>query len=166
MGGKKPIIIPGIRYGYLVLTGAYFPGWGSGKNKVYAKVECICDCGKVTLKGLSNLTLGQLKSCSSKCPYTSNSTHGLTRDENGKITKEYKAWNNMINKCNNPRHNKYFRILRKVNTYHESLSTPEGFLKIMGRAPSKYHRLARINKNGDYEPGNVHWYLPINRKSN
>lgn len=164
MGMTSPTIIPGTRYGYLVLTGVYIPGYRDGKKQIYAKTECICDCGNISLKQLSQVKRGYIKCCSHKCPYYVGITHGLSMDENSKLSKEYQAWYNMIRRCDNLEDHSYPSVGGRGISYHESLSTIEGFWNIMGEAPSKYHKFMRIDKDGDYEPGNVHWYLASGRK--
>jgi hypothetical protein len=164
MGRTAPTIIEGTQYGHLTTTGVYIPSCTNGVKWIPAKVECICDCGNISLKKLDHLTSGKTKSCSKKCPYFGHITHGLSREGNRKVTKEYMAWHNMITKCNNPKHISYPWIGGIGITYHDSLSTMEGFWEIMGKAPSKYHIFMRIDKDGDYEPGNVHWYLASKKK--
>lgn len=166
MGRTAPTIKTGTRYGSLVLTGVYIPYYMDGKKKINPKVECICDCGNISLKFLCNLKSGSIKSCSDKCLYSVYIHHGLSKDENSKHSKEYQAWHNMIARCTNPEHKSYPHIGGRGITYHESLSTMEGFWEVMGKAPSKYHRFLRIDKDGDYEPGNVHWYLASKKKGN
>lgn len=166
MGRTAPTIKTGTRYGSLVLTGVYIPYYMDGKKKINPKVECICDCGNISLKQLGALKNGQTKCCSAKCCYFGNITHGLSSDENSKRTKEYAAWIQMKHRCDSPKHISYPYIGGKGITYHESLSTIEGFWEVMGKAPSKSHRLARIDKDGDFESGNVHWYLASKKKGN
>lgn len=166
MARPIPTIMPGTRYGHLVTTGIYIPYSKDGKKRIYGKVECICDCGNISLKPLINLKCGNTKSCSPQCRYFVSITHGLSADENGKNTKEYNAWSQMKERCDNPKNISYPYTGGKGITYHESLSTIEGFWDVMGKAPSKYHRFTRIDKDGDYEPGNVHWYLSSKWKGN
>lgn len=162
---KPPTIIPGTRYGSLVATGNYIPGYTDENNKrLQGIVECKCDCGSISYKQFGNLNSGKVCSCSYKCPYGIYKAHGLTYDENGKNSKEYHAWNRMIRSCDNPKHKDYRYNGGKGITYHESLSTIQGFWKVMGKAPSKYHRLTRIDRDGDFEPGNVHWYCASTRR--
>lgn len=165
MGRTSPTIIAGTHYGHLVTTGKYIRGRNSiGEGYIEATLECICDCGNVTYKKLGSLKNKGTKSCSKKCPYFVNVKHGFSRKENNKQPKEYMAWRSMIYVCDNPRHYGYAKTGKMGITYHESLKTIEGFLKIMGRAPSKYHRFSRIDKSGDFEPGNIHWYLASEKK--
>ncbi len=165
---RPALIVPaGKRYGNLVTTGVYIPSYMDLNKRVPASVECRCDCGRTSFKQLSNLKRPGKISCGSSCSYYTNNnatTHGLSKDEMGKESKEYRAWQNMISCCLNPESRGFQYIGKKGITYHESLSTIEGFMEVMGRSPSKYHRLTRIDKEGNFEPGNVHWYCPATRR--
>lgn len=163
--GRNPITInSGIRYGHLVTTGGYVPSRVVDKKMISSQVQCICECGCICSKAMHNLTSGQTNCCGNKCIYFVHFKHGKSYTTNGKAPKEYTAWVNMLNVCNNPNYQSYKYIGAKGITYHESFSTIEGFLEIIGKAPSKYHRFSRIDKDRDFEPGNVHWYLANKRK--
>lgn len=161
----RPIIIPGTRYGHLVTTGVYISGY-TDKNcgVIRSTLECKCDCGIITYKQLSELKKGNTKSCSKKCPYSGKISHGLAKSYPRKKAKEYQAWITMKFNCDNPNATTYKYYGGKGITYHDSLSTIQGFLEVMGFAPSKYHRFTRIDKEGDFEPGNIHWYLADGKK--
>lgn len=162
MGTLAPTIIPDTRYGNLVTTGVYIPNYMDGNKRIFAQVECKCDCGSITYKQLNKLKKGQAKSCGVECPYFLLKIHGHSIGK--KKTKEYLAWCSMKERCDYPKHNRYQYCGGKGISYHESIYTFKGFLEVMGKAPSKYHQLTRIDKEGDFEPGNVHWYLPIRKK--
>jgi hypothetical protein len=74
------------------------------------------------------------------------------------LRKEYLAWRNMIGRCSEPRHNRFDRYGgRGIKVCERWLRNFVAFLNDVGRAPSPRHTLGRINNDGDYEPGNVHW---------
>lgn len=161
---KAPTIIPGTRYGHLVTTGSYITRQYYSNKKISAKVECKCDCGNITNVYFWKLRDNTTTCCGYSCVYSKRYRHYLCVDENGKRTKEYIAHYNMKNSCTNPASITYKYVGAKGITIHESLSTIEGFLEVLGDAPSKYHRLIRIDKEGDFEPGNVQWYLADGKK--
>jgi hypothetical protein len=74
------------------------------------------------------------------------------------LRKEYLAWVNMIGRCSDPRHNRFDRYGgRGIKVCEKWLRNFIAFLNDVGRAPSRKHTLGRIDNDGDYEPGNVHW---------
>lgn len=163
-GKAAPIIIPGTRYGNLVTTGIYVKGYTFDNKKISNKVECKCDCGNITYTKFSHLQNGNTKSCGSSCIYRGHIKHNLSKDEVGKYTKEFKAWCRLRIRCNNPKIDFYELYGGKGITYSKEFETITSFIDNFGYAPSKYHRFIRIDKEGNYEPGNVKWNLRNRRK--
>jgi len=69
----------------------------------------------------------------------------------------YSAWCHMIQRCTDPKNNRYkyygalgVRVARHWLTF-------TNFLEDMGPRPSPQHSLSRIADSGDYKPGNVVW---------
>src|ERR1051325_8472865 len=61
-------------------------------------VSCRCECGNILTVSVENLTTNHTQSCGclhKEQTSNANRTHGLTR------THLYRAWRNMINRCNN-----------------------------------------------------------------
>jgi hypothetical protein len=77
-------------------------------------------------------------------------------------TKEYQAWQNMLQRCQNTKHPSYPRYggrgISVCELWTESFSA---FLTDIGPAPSARHSLDRTDNDGGYEPGNCRWVLPI-----
>lgn len=79
-------------------------------------------------------------------------THGM------RISKEYEAWQHMIQRCTNPNNHAYksyggrgIRVCKRWLKF-------ENFIKDVGLAPSKLHTLDRYPDNdGHYKPVNVRW---------
>ena len=147
------------KFGTLTLTGNYH--YKQYPSRPSIEVECICECGNIVFKQFNVLRSGLVLTCGGNCPYCMRRIHSHTKNMNGKIitTKEYKAWNNIKLACNVKTSNTYKYVGALGITYCDEFETFKGFLNIMGLAPSKYHRLTRIDKSGDYEPGNLEWKL-------
>ena len=81
--------------------------------------------------------------------------HGHSR-KNGKTSLEYKSWEGMKSRCNNPNYDRYHnyggRGIKVCERWHDF----RNFYKDMGkRLPDL--TLDRIDNSGDYEPGNCEW---------
>lgn len=124
-------------------------------------VECKCSCGNFLTARLSSLLSGNTKSCGClrKEAATDSASkrikHGHTL---GRMTKEYSAWSMMLQRCYNPKDEKYKSYNKRGIIVCDRWKTSfVNFLKDMGKKPSPFHRLYRRNINGNYEPDNCRW---------
>src|SRR5437764_707428 len=82
-------------------------------------------------------------------------------------TVEYKAWQNMKDRCYNPHYQHYSRYGgRGITVCEKWLNSFKAFLLDVGHRPSSTHSLDRINNNGHYEPTNVKWSTHIEQHNN
>jgi len=73
---------------------------------------------------------------------------------------EFTAWAHMRSRCKNSNSQYYFRYGgRGVKVCKEWDKSFSSFLADMGKRPSIWHSLERINLDGDYEPSNCKWAL-------
>lgn len=76
----------------------------------------------------------------------------------GPVMPEYIVWCGMKARCHNPNHTNYknygARGVIVCGRWRESFAS---FLADVGQRPSAKHSLDRIDRLGDYEPGNVRW---------
>ncbi len=143
-------------------TGQVFNNWviiSQAPNNRHNKRMwlCQCGCGKIKTVMQIHLTSGDSKNCGCirHLKFGSRSyVHGEAKSNKTK-TKEYRTWNGMLTRCNNPKH-KDFKIYggRGVKVLFKSFKE---FLNCVGRAPSEKHSIDRINPFGNYENGNVRW---------
>ena len=83
--------------------------------------------------------------------------------KNGQTKHElYSVWINMKTRCynNNSRSFKTYGK-RGIKICDQWLHSFETFVNDVGERPSKIHQLDRINNDGNYEPNNVRWVLPV-----
>jgi len=91
--------------------------------------------------------------------------HGHTRT--GRVSKEYRSWAHMINRCHCPTNQDYHRYggkgIRVCDRWRRSFAD---FLADVGPAPSPKHSIDRIDSNGNYEPSNCRWATQIEQLRN
>ena len=116
---------------------------------------CACECGRLCFVRSTCLTRGYTSSCgclkSEKVAKWNidRSTHGAIK------TPEYWAYKGAKGRCTNPKNQSYEDygargIQFRFNSFQE-------FLEEVGKRPSSYHSLDRINNDGHYEKGNLRW---------
>lgn len=129
----------------------------SDPNHNGARWICLCDCGNETLVTSWRLTAGRTKSCGCIGRLSAHRVrHGHAR--NGKQTRIYWIWLDMIERCERPRHAAFAdyggRGIKVCTRWRQDFRT---FLADVGERPSPQHTLDRRNVDGDYEPDNVRW---------
>lgn len=82
-------------------------------------------------------------------------------------TTEYRIWGHMKDRCSNPRSHAYPDYGgRGIVVCADWVASFENFFAYLGKRPSRLHTLDRINNDGNYEPGNVRWALPLVQQRN
>lgn len=72
-----------------------------------------------------------------------------------------------IQRCHNPKNAGYRHYGGRGITVHEAWrANVRAFVKHVGRKPTEFHSLDRIDNDGNYEPGNVRWATGKEQGSN
>ena len=138
----------------------------SGGQVVY---RCHCDCGKEKVIRSNNLRSGNTKSCGC-LNATSALKHGSTASH--KVTREYKTWCGMKERCMNQKKECYKNYGgRGIKVCDEWLHSFENFLAYL-KANKMYPKPVGMsldrypNNDGNYEPGNIRWATSSQQRQN
>lgn len=126
------------------------------------RVECLCDCGTIKDYRYNHVKTGNIKSCG--CFLKNNpgaKTHAMSE------FKEYKIWTDIKKRCYNKKAWNYMyyggRGIKMCFRWDESF---KNFYEDMGKRPSDYHSIDRIDNDGDYEPNNCKWVTKKEQANN
>lgn len=155
------------------LSGQVFSRWSvvsyAGMHpKNGAMWNCRCECG--TERAVLGKYLWTAKSHSCGCYNLDriverNTKHGFAPRK--RKTAEYETWERMRGRCLNPANPRFhYYGGRGVTICPSWLDSFEAFLADMGPRPTPKHSIDRINNDGNYEPSNCRWALPIVQQNN
>ncbi len=163
MPGRGPSIV-GLVAGRLTVVAEAEPGPPPRYRRHYT---CRCSCGNVVRRSAVELKNGKSKSCGclllegrrQRAFIHGESLHGDTR--------EYRAWNNIKERCYNPNNPAYADYGARGITMDEEWRTSYTvFLAAVGRCPSPELTLDRIDNDRGYVPGNVRWATRLVQNNN
>ncbi len=129
---------------------------------------CRCSCGKEKNVTGKQLRGGQVVSCGCYMRTHAAKTflkHGFgsTKDR----VPEYESWSGMIQRCTNPKNAKYPRYGgRGITVCDRWRGSFEFFLSDMGFKPTPAHSIDRKDNDGNYDPDNCRWAIPIEQARN
>lgn len=124
--------------------------------------ECQCDCGKIIVTKGNSLRNGETKSCGclkQEVLKKMATKHGMSK------MAAYKSWVCMLDRCNNPKNNRYhdwggrgIRVCRRWLTF-------ENFFEDMGERPEGMS-IERINNNLGYFKANCEYATSVTQNRN
>lgn len=123
---------------------------------------CRCDCGTEKVCTSASLKTGHTKSCGcllDEKRSLNTRTHGMSN------TREYRTWLAIANRCMNPNQDNFQDYGGRGISRCERWSTFENFYSDMGPCPEGFS-IERIDRDGNYEPGNCIWADRITQARN
>lgn len=131
--------------------------------------KCLCSCGNYSTATYGSLKHNRTKSCGcyNQELRINRATHGQAG--RGKYpTAEYRAWQNMKNRCTNKKLKCYpdygGRGIAVCERWQDSF---ESFFSDMGKRPTRRHSLDRFpDTNGNYESSNCRWATKKQQQQN
>lgn len=161
------------RFGRLTLIGEAAPNFDCNGGMI-RHANFACDCGEVRRIKVASVKSGATKSCGCLHKDTAAALaqatclkHGDARL--GRRAPEYGIHQAMLNRCFNPKVERYAAYGGRGITVCAEWQGAGGyqrFLAHIGRRPSAEHSLDRIDPDGDYRPGNVRWAVKETQANN
>lgn len=159
--------ITGQRFARLLVLHEEARVTASGHRTRVCQVQC--DCGSVFFAAKNNITGSKTKSCGCLQRGLTASrfrTHGeCSGPHRSHRTPEYRTWRRIIESCEKESLPVYQRIgalgVRVSPQWRAEFSQ---FLADVGRKPTPWHALERIDESRNFEPGNCEW-RPSNKTS-
>ena len=152
--GPKPEDLAGRKFGRLTVICEAEQKWG------HRHWRCRCECGRQRVAAGTELKRGRTRSC--RC---AGKKHGECIDL--MKSREYRIWRNMKSRCSNPKATGYgYYGAKGITVCQDWRDSFEQFLSDMGRAPTNFHSIDRIDPTGCYEPRNCRWVTPTEQALN
>lgn len=130
---------------------------------------CACECGTMKHIRQDALTGGRSKSCGCASPAlkaarsATLTVHGHARK--GKISRTYRIWRAMRERCRYPKHHAYHRYGGRGIKVCQRWMDFSNFLSDMGEAPDGL-TLERKDRDGNYDPSNCIWATMLEQSNN
>ncbi len=128
---------------------------------------CRCECGAEKAVKATSLQSGKSSSCGCYHKEVMSGVGKARRTHGQTGTAEYRAWNQMLQRCTNPKIRNYADYGgRGITVCQEWIESFAAFFAHIGPKPSPKHSLDRIDNSKGYAPGNVRWATDRQQRDN
>lgn len=120
---------------------------------------CRCSCGSLHTASGAQLRCGGVRSCGCSVKGKRGPvTHGLSLGPDGKRSRLYSIWANMLSRCRNPNISSYRAYgARGITVCEEWTDFPAFHAWATSNGYAADLSLDRIDNDGNYEPANCRW---------
>ena len=129
----------------------------------WQRVECECDCGKLMITDFKKIRSWNTKSCwcfNIESIIKRNTSHWMWG------IRIHRIWNNMKNRCTNPRTINYQYYGGRWISFEPKRATFEWFLEDMSIGYEDWLSIDRIDNNWNYCKENCKWSTRIEQCNN
>lgn len=143
------------------IAGRVFGNWTVIRHVAGAHWLCVCSCGVERNVRGDGLRDGTSASCGCRSGEV-HLKHGMVKSP------EYRIWKGIKYRCFNSRAREFkWYGGRGITMFAAWKDSFVEFFNYVGKRPSPRHEIDRFpNNDGNYEPGNVRWALPIQQQRN
>ena len=151
--------LTGMRFGRLMVVGL-----ADRSNTGRIRWECKCDCGNVSKVLTHCLVSGRIVSCG--C-YQREKVGDMSRTHGQYKTRLHRIWNNMLQRCGNPKNDSYSTYGAKGIAVCDEWKDFENFYEwAMSSGYADNLSIDRIDNSKGYSPDNCHWATPQEQTDN
>ncbi|WKN20817.1 hypothetical protein [Azotobacter vinelandii] len=136
-------------------------------KKCRARAVCQCSCGSAPkVVAVDALTSGRQVSCGCHQAEQRRARNGAKVTHGYSKSAHFARWANMMARCHKPGSVSYARYGGRGIKVCERWHDVANFIADLPDGYFQGAQLDRIDNDGDYEPGNIRWVLPLENSSN